>query len=244
MSEDTRYDQLEHDLAALRQAPSSALEVRVLAIPHKQPEVGHNAKRPMWLAMTASLVLVLVMFLASPMARAAMDQVERIIGPVFLTVSDRIPQNAHAMTVEGQSQSVDQVLSRAPWRISLPAYVPPGYVLCEEAEIWSPNEDIIEVAQFTWRSTDDALLELSVTAPNPTSPVHTVVGSDSTETVQVHGKDAVLVQGGWDQPTGQWMYQDETTTVIWVQDGLHYSLLAYGEHLLPDELLRIAESVR
>ena len=52
------------------------------------------------------------------------------------------------------------------------------------------------------------------------------------------------MRGGWDNPSGEWRYQEQTVTLIWVQDRMQYSLLAHGELLPVDELIAIAESVR
>ncbi len=233
--------ELARELVALRAVPGEELQRRVLSIPCKSRS-SLSIPRRAWAAV--ALVLVLAVLLASPAARAALDDVIQVLGQVHLLVSDRMPDSSDAVTIEGQRVSLEEAQELVPFAFSLPACLPDGYASDGEVEVWRPNDVVAEVVQITWHDPEGNLLELSVHRYDESQPIQTIVGVDSSEPVMVGGREAALVRGGWDNPSGEWRYQEQTVTLIWVKDGVQYSLLAHGQQYAVDDLIAVAESVR
>jgi hypothetical protein len=244
MDDRSLTDQLMHNemplaqaLSELRREPSPDLYRRLAAIPQ------HRSRRPhrlAWVAVSALLVAALLFF--SPAARATIDQVVERVGQVYFTVTDKLPYRDDATVVEGITMSLDEARAAVSFDFGVPTALPAGCEL-DRVEVWMPNETVGQVVELTWRQSDGGVLELSVHAYDELEPIQTVVGLDSIETVQVNGRDAALVRGGWDSDTGAWGYQDKTITLVWQVQAVQYSLLAYPERFSADELVSIAESI-
>jgi len=253
-------DQLKQALWSLRQVPGPRLHQRIRAItqaPEARTRLALGAFLPLKLlpsnasqriaAPVVGLViaLVLITFLAtSPVVRATLGEIEEAIGRIFLIVTDVMPDSSEATLIDEEQMTVEDARNLAPFQFSLPTHLPEGFAGTDIVGVSIPNEVVAEVVRAQWHDEDGNLLELCIHAHKDIEPIQTIVGPDSLEVVQVNGSEAALVRGGWDNPSGEWRYQDETITVIWVLGDVRYSLLSHGDRLSIDELITVAETVR
>ena len=93
--------------------------------------------------------------------------------------------------------------------------------------------------------------------PPPSDPVELIqygskVGLGAVKRVEINGQPAALIQGSWviefDWRTGEpksagWQ-TGWSIELTWISEGLLYTLLADADMVSPEELVRMAESMR
>jgi hypothetical protein len=121
----------------------------------------------------------------------------------------------------------------------LPAYLPTGCVL--EEQFFSPGPRTVTFAYSC----------VSITEQLASGPIEPYVGEGSTETVIIHGRSAVYIDGAWIvaiSPNGK-----EPTEAIWAPRAVKQLIFEYHDtvviitgdnNLTKDEMLSIAQSIQ
>lgn len=209
-------------------------------------------RRVMAFATLGVLVLFIVSTLTSPAVRAIVEDIVRQIGGMTIRETAVYPLADGEVRVTDTNQylTLDEARQAVNFEIRLPQALPERYVLVEEIIVSPGGEDV----DIRWRGNetrgDGLWLSISRTAPD----VAYLVGSDSTETIEINGQEALFIRGGWLENTESWD-PDISRDVRWVYEGLTYHLSTGGQFSCPDEaefrcplgdddLIRIAESIR
>jgi len=225
-------------LLGLKRDPSLALVARVRGIPTlSQRRVGHM---PRWAwGVAAAAVLLAVLVAASPSLRAAIVSLQETIGNVYLTITDRSPDTSAATIVEPELMSLQAARTAVPFDFDIPSQVPDGWIMGEQVRVNDLGGG--PFVQIEW--TNPGHGNISLSAKEDIGSVSRLVGPDSLREVEVSGQPAVLLKGGWDHDSREWMWL-EVTTLVWKMDGVEYSLSTSGHDLSEADLITIAESTR
>ncbi|MCJ7622173.1 MAG: hypothetical protein MUO76_01625 [Anaerolineaceae bacterium] len=70
-----------------------------------------------------------------------------------------------------------------------------------------------------------------------------IVGTGSSQEVDLKGMNALLVRGNWDDNFEEWLF-DGTLDLRWNQDGLYYRFFALGGIVAEQELIDMAKSMQ
>lgn len=190
------------------------------------------------LAVCAALALVLAF---SPAARAAVMDALRRIGGITFSEQQQVEPMAGGITTESQRVKLAEAQARVPFTILIPAWVPEGYVLDENALLPSEELGVPHVA-LNWLNEAGDYITLSIMQ---TEMGVFQVGEGSLGEVEVNGKTVALVRGGGYDETGQWIASDRLLELMWHEEGVFYILATGGDHLLSvEDLVRAAESLQ
>ena len=95
-----------------------------------------------------------------------------------------------------------------------------------------------------WRDTAGGFVQLSAHLANrANNQIQNLIGAESSRTILINGREAVIITGAWDEVSRTWSYREQVTTLIWELDGVQYNLLSYSRILPSQELIKMAESV-
>jgi hypothetical protein len=220
----------------LRQTPSPALQRRVQAIPQRRQFV------PRSLVGAAIAVVVAALLFISPPVKATLDEVQKVMGQIHLTVRSVWPKpTATVVLIESVAMSLAEAQAMLPFDFALPAYIP-GSLMVTGDEVFVTQLATPRV-KVQWRDAEGGFVQLSAHAVDTVNnPFQTLVGPESSQTVLINGQEAVLVRGSWDEDSRTWSHQERVTTLIWTTNSVQYRLLSFSNLPLA-ELMAMAESV-
>jgi hypothetical protein len=226
-------DELAQQLVSLRQTPSGSLQRRVQAIPRQTAPQGRFSPRLAWIVVA---LVIVGLAIGSPVARAALEAAEEVIGRIHLTVTDLNPYtNQPANLVEGQVMSLEEARDKVLFDFAIPQ----GFTATQVTlYAFGDRPDLVEVNLCNANS---LCLELLAFAHRESGS--NLVGPESIETVLVNGQEAVVFHGGWNAGSGEWIEDVGQTTMIWEAGGVQYELMAATDTVTMEELIAIAESV-
>ncbi len=232
---------LAEQLLSLRQPPPPNLQRRVQAIPQKS-RGKHRFKIPRMVWGVAALVVVL-MLVVSPGARARLGELRQVVGQINLGVTDVEPTFTNPVAVDSVAVSLDEAQMLVPFNVALPAFVP-GDLVASNAEI-SILKIQTPIVKMLWAVNRSDFVQLSLRSNERDAPLsRTLVGPYSSQTVLINGQEAALVRGGWNKAEQSWDYQDQLTTLIWHNNGVQYKILSVGNQIPLAELIAMAESIQ
>lgn len=230
---------LAEQLLALRQKPGPELRRRIEAIPGRRPQPASLSLR--LVGGMAAAALVLLLFISSP-AQATLGRFEAVIGRIHLTMLDVLPHRPTPVLIESTPVSLPAARTQAPFDFAVPAQLPAGLIKEPQILVTKLERPIVKMR---WRDIDGGFVQLTA---HPTNDGQTLtqnlVGVESSQTIQLNGRDAVLIYGGWDKVSRTWDHEAQLVTLIWELADIQYNLLAYSEAVSLPELIVMAESVR
>ena len=231
---------LAQQLFALRHQPGPALRQRIQDIPR------HKTNRPLllprwgWVAAGLMALVVVGGLVSSPPAQATLG-FEQWLGRIRLTVLDSYQPPTTPVVVESVSMSLAEAQAFVTYQVTAPTYVPAGLVGQAEVSVLKLATPIV---RMRWRDSEGGFVQLSMLPANSTRQINkTIVGSNSSEAVQIGPQPGVLVRGSWDAASQIWRYQEQMTTLIWEAGGQQYKLLAFSDVIPVAELVAMAASV-
>ena len=199
------------------------------------------------LTLAAALCAALMAaFAFSPAARAALDSMFRQVGDVTYIgpeVNEPHLSEDQVTLVPEERLPLKQARTRVPFDILLPAWMPEGYIMSQTVRIsyfpYKPTNGTNPFTYITWvKSTDGGgHIELAVSLP-----VNWLIDLDHLQEVEVNGQPAGLTGGSWNYDTGSWDTAYGDLTLTWTLGDVMYRLSSSS--VTPEELIRIAESVR
>lgn len=190
------------------------------------------------LAGVAALGLFLA---ASPVARAQLAGVLRVVGGVTYNEVDPQPGPAPAGepgTVPSQTLPLAEAQASLPFALDLPAWAPAGFILQDDVVVESfPNGPTF--ARVAWYSDTGRVIDLRVEHPGTAT---WEVGPDSLEETTVNGAPAAILRGMWNADTGAW---ERSSAVIlsWRHGDATYHLSSSDGSTNPQVLVQMAESI-
>ena len=230
--------ELTRQLLSLRQMPSTTLQHRIQVIPQQT----HSLPRSL-VAGAIALVVVALLFI-SPPVKATLDEVQKVMGQIHLTVRSVWPKpTATVVMIEPVAMSLAEAQAMLPFDFSLPSHIPNGLDVTGEKVFVTPLAT--PIVKMQWRDSEGGFVQLSAHAAGPENSLsQTLIGPESSKTILINGQEAVLVWGGWDEESRTWSHQDQVTTLIWTANGGQYRLLSYSNLVPLTELIAMAESIR
>lgn len=185
--------------------------------------------RPLAVAGLVTLLLLLLSPLFSTRARALMEDVVHHIGGLTLLETDVYPSTDDARTIPGSVATLGETREMMPYSFSLPTEVPERYTMIEEVQISSGGRS----ATISWHNETERGdgFWLRVAPANP--DVRHLVGPDSIEVVELDGREAQFIRGGWESNREIWN-PDIARMLRWQQDGVEYQLGTSGASTCPD----------
>lgn len=234
--------ELARQLYNLRQPPSPALQRRVQAIP--QPEAPPLRVAPRGLIGGVIALLVVALLFISPPVRATLDEVQKVMGQIQVTIRSVWPQpTATVMVLETKPMSLAEAQAALPFAFAMPSHLPGGLTGSQDEVLVAQSP--VALVKVQWRDPAGGVVQLSAHAAGPANQLsQTVVGPESSEPILLNGQEAVLVRGGWDEDSRTWSHEGRVTTLIWTVNGVQYRLLAYSEVVSLAELIAMAESIK
>ncbi|MCL4300729.1 MAG: hypothetical protein KJ077_33640 [Anaerolineae bacterium] len=233
--------ELARQLLSLRQPPSPTLQRRVQAIP--QPETPARTV-PLGLVGGIIALVVVALLFASPPVKATLDEVQKAMGQIQLTIRSVWPApTATVVLLETEPMPLPEAQAAVPFDFALPTYLPASLTSSDdEVEVaWSP----VALVKMQWRDTQGGVVQLSIRAAgSENQPGQTLIGPESSETILLNGREVVLVRGGWDKESRTWSHQDQVITLIWTVHDVQYRLLSYSDAVSLTELKMMAASIR
>lgn len=244
---------------------ADALYDRLLAI---DASTDRAARPPRRLSRPLVLLLVTVAAMASvlatiPEARAQIiERVHRIGEMIFYEVElvhftpppPYTPGPGESTPVPPRHVDAATALKAFPVKISLPSWVPSGYVLSdvelEQGEAATVPNVAYSSVRFIWKKSSQPTPSpgpygswtfwLILSVSSPASGGRAEVPLNAVEEVTVHGLPAAVVRGSINGLTGKW--DVPVTRLSWSDKAASYSIEAPSDIPLP-ELLRMAESM-
>ena len=215
---------------------------------YKRINIPMNEQRKFtWTRLTfaAALSLALAAALAfSPNVRAALSYIFLEIGGVTYIEEDpgagptATPLPESAITIVPQETlPLAEAREKFPFEISLPAWVPDGYVMTPSVRLSHFPGDLTFV-EISWWGPNyaDGPIILSISRP-----VKWEVDLDHVQEVQINGQAAGLIGGGWDADTGKWDTVQHNLTLTWLRGDTMYLLRSPG--ITAEEIIQVAESI-
>lgn len=130
------------------------------------------------------------------------------------------------------ADSLPAALANPPFSFGLPAWLPDGFTIDEQAAIANSQDWL----SLSWRNTNGS--EILMLVEREYTGYNLPVGEGSTREVQVNGQPALLIMGAWDSQH-QWDSQ-RGITLHWSLDGRSYRLVYSEREPLHNELRPIA----
>ncbi len=240
--------ELAKHLLSLRQEPSPALRQRIQSIPRPKTRQMRLLPRLAW--GSVALLIVALLF-TSPPAKAMLGEVEQVIGRIQLMVMNILPKPiwgavsptaTDPIIVKSTPMSLAEAQAVVPFDFAIPTYLPGGLISDQEVLVTRLE---IPIVTIRWRDTEGGFVQLTAYPYSPKdSPIQTLIGPDSSQTVLINGQKAVIVAGAWDQTSRTWSHDSQVITLIWEVDNIQYKLISFSQVAPLTELIAIAESVR
>ncbi len=230
------------------------------------PDRGAGARRRLprlVVLLLVSIAVVAGMLAAMPEARAQIIERVHHIGEMifyevevlhFTPIPPYTPVPGESTPVPPRHVDAATALKVFPVKISLPSWVPSGYVLSdvelEQGEAATAPNVAYSSVRFIWKKSSQPTpspgpygswtfwLILSVTSPASGGAAE--VPLNTVQEVTVHGLPAAVVKGSLNGLTGKW--DVPVTRLSWSDKAAGYSIEAPSDIPLP-ELLRMAESL-
>jgi hypothetical protein len=186
--------------------------------------------------------MVVALLFISPPVKATLDEVQKVMGQIHLTVRSVWPKpTATVVMIEPVAMSLAAAQAMLPFDFTIPAYIPNSLTVTGD-EVFV-TQLATPIVKMQWRDAEGGFVQLSAHAADPANNLsQTLVGPESSQTILINGQEAVLVRGGWDEDSRTWSHQERVTTLIWRANGVQYRLLSFSNLPLP-ELMAMAESV-
>jgi hypothetical protein len=228
--------ELARRLLSLRQAPGPALQRRVQAIPQQRQFV------PRSLVGGVIAVVVVALLFISPPVKATLDEVQKVMGQIHLTVRSVWPKpTATVVMIEPVAMPLAEAQAVLPFDFAVPAYIPSSLIVSGD-EVFV-TQLATPLVKMQWREAEGGFVQLSAHAADAlNNPSQTLVGPESSQTTLINGQEAVLVRGSWDEDSRTWSHQERVITLIWIANGVQYRLLSFSNLPLA-ELMAMAESI-
>jgi hypothetical protein len=206
-------------------------------------------RRPKWFSRLAwaPVVMALVVIGAlsvSPAARAGALSVILTLGGVEVEEMSALPvTEGPVFHAEWVSYSFEEVQDALPFTLKVPAYVPEGYAPAPEVRvIHAGTRRPLTTASLEWHRGRRWIHLYVEQRSDLQPPTRLLSGHGSAEEVQVRGTQGALVRGAWSAEDG--IYDaGRGLTLVWVEDGLVYTLHAPGTGITPETLMLMAESL-
>lgn len=214
---------------------SEALYERIMTEMNTQR--NFNIRRIMF---AAAFCLALIAALAfSPTAQASFNHLVRQIGGItFFGPDETVDQpplpESQITIVPEQTLPLSEARAKLPYAISLPTWVPEGFMMATSVRISYFGTKYTPV-EITWSGSDPMVGGIILTVGQP---VQWLVDTDHLQEVQITGQPAGLTGGNWDADSGQWTGDDQTLT--WMKGAVMYRL---SSRLPVEDLIRVAESI-
>jgi hypothetical protein len=195
------------------------------------------------LAVFALGIALLAVFAASSTVRAGFAMLMKEIGGVTYlqpdeTENESTPAPGAESTVRQERINLSEVNEKVPFEISLPTWVPEGFVMGQTVTLSYFNE-MLPFADISWSGPDYAAGPIILTV---SQPVSWMVDIDHVHEVQINGQPAGLTGGGWDADTGEWGGAGAgNLTLTWMRGDWMYQLRTHA--VTAEELIRMAESI-
>ena len=129
-----------------------------------------------------------------------MEDVVHHIGGLTLLETDVYPNVEDARTMSGTVATLAETQEMMPYVFSLPAEVPERYTMIEEVQISSGGRSAIISWHNETERGDGFWLRVAPADPD----VRHVVGPDSIEMVELAGREAQFIRGGWESNREIW----------------------------------------
>lgn len=231
-----------------------------------------------FLALTLAFAITLAV---SPAARAAVDEIIRELMVKGITVfvsSDEpdysdLPEVSETYSILWSPAAPDEIFADFPFFAKIPAWMPYGYELQEQAALYYPSMYGPPISSvFQWKNSAGETIELEVNQGScPNGPFYesgarrsdcqiqafiSVGEKSEPHVIKVHDQPGVFMRVAYgfadlsgpvrEWNPGRWRINKDPTKgawVIWENDGRTFSLIAESATITREELVRIAESI-
>jgi len=199
--------------------------------------------RAAWAPVVIALAVIGALIL-SPELRAGALSVVLTIGGVEVEEIDALPVvEGSVVHAEWVSYTLDEAREALPFALKLPRTAPDGYVMEPEVQvIHATNRRPVTTVALEWRRGSHWITLYAEQRSEGQPPARLLSGHGSAETVQIRGVQAALVRGVWSAEDGAYDV-GRGLTLVWVQDGVVYTLHTPGSEVPAEALIRMAESV-
>lgn len=199
--------------------------------PSHQPSLLHR-RRVLVLAALTSVALFLLTSLFSPGVRALVEDIVRQIGDMTIRETAIYPLADGYLTAPDTNRylTLEEARQATDFEFNLPTQLPDRYVMMEDVIVSAEGNRVL----VRWKGQETRGDGLSLTVSTAHPDAEWLVGPDSTDVVDLNGRQALFIRGGWLSNTESW---DENISrdVRWSQDGLTYQLSTGGAFTCPDE---------
>lgn len=207
------------------------------------PRLTYNARMKLLPRAAGALLALAAVILLTPATQAELMKLLDTIGGITFQVTDEYPGGDGPVTIiPTQYISLDEALEKYPF--DLPTWTPEGFTLNQEVGLtfWPKPEESISIF-LNWEQNGVNQLFLSIH-----SNTGEIVGPDSIETLDIEGREAALLRGGWNYNTKAWDPNLPGTsrpgmTILWAQEDLAYRLSTYGDDISVETLIQIVASM-
>jgi hypothetical protein len=198
--------------------------------------------RAAWAPVVIALAVIGALIL-SPELRAGALSVVLTIGGVEVEEADALPVvEGPVFYPEWASYTFEEAQEALPFTLKLPSVAPEGYILASEVQvIHATGRRPITTVALEWRRGRRWITLYVEQRSEAQPPTRLLSGHGSAETVQIRGTQAALVRGAWGAEDGAYDI-GRGLTLVWVEDGLVYTLHTPGGEVPAEALIRMAES--
>jgi hypothetical protein len=197
------------------------------------------AKKKFILILIGSLALLVIsMATISPVKAIVTSLITKIAGLSFITTGEYPGHSAEDMMIEPQIVSLEEAIKIFPYEIHLPSYLPDGYIMDRNVQIYvgtyaGPFANTVHVR---WTLGDKGII-LKISDQNQGNSEIVAPESVCEEIMLESNHKAVLIQGGWYVNTQSWNY-DLGLRLKWLENNLTYDLMGNDR----EQLIEIASS--
>lgn len=203
------------------------------------------------LAYVSIFLLPLLAFTlgVSPRVRgAALELIREVGGLRFIETSSYPGGDEEVGILDSIRVSLDEARHIFSGTISLPAFIPSGYNLDPEVELFDFQDGDLPMAIINWKASQDGewrSLWLAMTYVSENVPdITQIVGEGAIEEITLNGKPAALMHGGWNYDTRTYDPSLPTLRIRWMYDERTIYDLNGSVAVGLDGLIRIAESIQ
>ncbi len=227
-------------LKAFKKPPEAGFLERLHSRVSRKEKLAAVRKSILLAALTLFLVLGAALTTSAPVRAEILALLEKVAGLKFDVVEEIPEWDGPVEIIPSRTLTLEEARQEFASPISLPAYVPAGYILTSIV-IWelTPNEPVLYI---TWEG-QERIVTLQIYRMARAGDYRQTVGPGALEEVLVGDRPAAVVRGAWNADTQEydlngmialiWEYDDETI----------YSLNAVEPSMSLEELIRIAESI-
>jgi len=215
-----------------------SLYSRISNLPLQRGRTVNTLRFALRFAIVSMILFTVLFSFSQPVRASVLDWIKRIAG-FEVQETDTVSTEGSVIIQPTVSGPMDEILNDLPYEITLPSYVPKGFIFENKVDVNSES-----VFMTWWNSVGDQIL-LQIDTEHEQ---RYLTGIDAAQDIRINGEPAMLIQGGY--LDDNWDHTLPTLNIIQRKGDLIYWLIYVQKYSEPfdnvlwrDELIHMMSTI-